>query len=104
MAFVFQEDRLMPWLTVRENIEYVLASWMSKSAYQERTTEILEMVDLLEVQNQFIDALSGGMQRRVALGRALAYDSDLLLMDEPFKGLDDRLKYDMIEKADFLPS
>ena len=98
MAFVFQEDRLMPWLTVRENIEYVLASWMSKSAYQERTTEILEMVDLLEVQNQFIDALSGGMQRRVALGRALAYDSDLLLMDEPFKGLDDRLKYDMIEK------
>lgn len=98
VAFVFQEDRLMPWLTVRENIEYVLASWMSKSAYQERTTEILEMVGLLEVQNQFIDALSGGMQRRVALGRALAYDSDLLLMDEPFKGLDDRLKYDMIEK------
>lgn len=98
VAFVFQEDRLMPWLTVRENIEYVLASWMSKSAYQERTTEILEMVGLLEVQNQFIDALSGGMQRRVALGRALAYDSDLLLMDEAFKGLDDRLKYDMIEK------
>ena len=92
IAYVFQEDRLLTWLTVRENIEYVLSSWMQKVEYQDRVDELLEMLELTKEQNHLITTLSGGMKRRVALGRALAYEGDLILMDEPFKGLDNKLK------------
>ena len=56
------------------------------------------MVELWDYKDKLPYKLSGGMKRRVALARAFAYKSDLLLMDEPFKGLDDRLKSDIIEK------
>ncbi len=97
IAYVFQEDRLLPWLTVRENIEYVLMSWEPKAAYKKRVDDLLEMLELTKEQNQLITTLSGGMKRRVALGRALAYEGEILLMDEPFKGLDEALKQRVIE-------
>lgn len=98
IAFMFQEDRLMPWLSAKENITYVLASRMKQADCEQRAEQILEMMGLIHEKEQPIGALSGGMQRRVALGRALAYEGEVLLMDEPFKGLDEKLKYDMIEK------
>lgn len=97
MAYVFQEDRLLPWLTVRENIEYVLESWSHKEAYAPKVDAILDYVQLTSNQHQPVTTLSGGMKRRVALGRALAYEADVVLMDEPFKGLDERLKEAIIK-------
>ncbi len=85
IAMVFQENRLAPWLTVRENLQLVTDD---KAAI----TAALEAVSLHEDADRYPSELSGGMQRRVALARALAYGGDLLVLDEPFNGLDDALK------------
>lgn len=97
IAYVFQEDRLLPWLTVRENIEYVLPSWSQKEKCTQKVDTLLEHLGLIKEQHQLITTLSGGMKRRVALGRALVYEADILLMDEPLKGLDEKLKEQMIQ-------
>ncbi len=84
-SFVFQEDRLLPWSSVQENIEIVLDRQQQQAGIAQR---LLVELGLGGTENQSIQELSGGMRRRVAIGRALAYDAPLLLMDEPFKGLD----------------
>ena len=77
ISMVFQEDRLLPWLTAVENVALV------------RDGSEADARALLAAQaDQLPRALSGGMQRRVALARALNFGGDVLLLDEPFKGLD----------------
>ncbi|MHC6180408.1 ABC transporter ATP-binding protein [Clostridium sp. JNZ X4-2] len=98
LSYIFQEDRLISHLTVYENIAFVLKSTMSKIQVDFTVNRFLSMVELSNCRDKFPRELSGGMKRRVALARAFAYKSDLLLMDEPFKGLDDRLKGDIIKK------
>ena len=85
VAMVFQENRLAPWLTVKENLLLVT----DDDAAVEKA---IAAVSLQDVANELPAALSGGMQRRVALARAHAFGGDLLLLDEPFNGLDDALK------------
>lgn len=97
-AFVFQEDRLMPWLSVKENIKYVLASSYSKEQMNQKIDTILALLKLEEEANSPVQKLSGGMKRRVAIGRALVFESDLLLLDEPFKGLDEELKWHVLNQ------
>ena len=92
IAVVFQEDRLLEWLNVYENISYVLKSYMQKEKMDNVIRSVLEMVELWEYKEYKIKDLSGGMQRRVAIARAVAYKHSVLLMDEPFKGLDNELK------------
>lgn len=84
-AMVFQEDRLLPWLTVRQN-----AALACDDAA--RVDALLEAVGLAGYADSTPDEISGGQQRRVALVRALAADRDLLLLDEPFTGLDEETK------------
>lgn len=148
-AVVFQEDRLLPWLTVKENLRLVLESTESDetsaahvtsgetdltdeelaSADGERTAAagaaekqkrdqadadgetaaavgetgrwtlegMIHFMGLSGFEDYYPEALSGGMKRRVAIGRALLYGGDILLMDEPFKGLDDELKQDIMK-------
>ena len=89
IAMVFQKFALMPWLTVRENISFGLE--MQGRPEKERRAlvdEKLELVGLSQWRNKKPDELSGGMQQRVGLARALAMDADILLMDEPFSALD----------------
>lgn len=92
IAVVFQEDRLLEWMSVYDNIAFVLKSYMQPEEMTVVIKEVLELVELWDYRDYKIKDLSGGMQRRITLARALAYESDVLLMDEPFKGLDDELK------------
>ncbi|WP_373899604.1 ABC transporter ATP-binding protein [Haloimpatiens sp. FM7315] len=98
ISYMFQEDRLIPWLSVYENVAFVLKSNYKKPKINGLVRKYLELVDLKEYAYETIDKLSGGMKRRVSMARALAYDSELLLLDEPFKGMDDELKMNIISK------
>lgn len=76
----FQEDRLLPWRTVAENLALVMRA--------EEVTGWLQAIGLPDVSSRFPDELSGGMRRRVSLARALGHASDLLVLDEPLRELD----------------
>lgn len=91
-AFVFQEPRLFPWLTAEQNVAAVLSG--SVSGRRETALEFLRRARLGEAADKYPHELSGGMQQRVSLCRALAYGGDALLLDEPLKGLDDELKHE----------
>ena len=89
LAMVFQSARLLPWRTVLGNIEFVLAlRGLSRSDRRERAMGLLGAVGLREFAEAYPHELSGGMQQRVGLARALAVEPEVLLMDEPFAALD----------------
>ncbi len=87
IGFMFQEPRLMPWLTVQQNLELVLAP-QARANHVAKLQDLLELVGLPDCAALFPGQLSGGMQRRVALLRAFIVEPDVLLMDEPFQSLD----------------
>lgn len=84
-AFVFQEARLMPWLTVEKNIAFGLKK---KDIRREDLSRLIAMTGLEGFEDALPGQLSGGMQQRAALARALAMKPDFILMDEPFAALD----------------
>ena len=84
-AFVFQEARLMPWLTVAQNIAFGLKK---KDMDPKRIHELIRLTGLEGFAEALPRQLSGGMQQRTALARALALDPEFILMDEPFAALD----------------
>ncbi|MBR1624629.1 MAG: ATP-binding cassette domain-containing protein [Clostridia bacterium] len=97
ISYLFQSQRLLSNLTVKKNIEYVLRSYLDKQEREKVTNDILKKVELTEFANYYPSQLSGGMAQRVSIARAFAYDSDIMLMDEPFKGLDISLKKKIID-------
>ena len=88
-AAVFQEPRLLPWRTAAENVNAVLSD---RPGTLPEALRWLDQLGLSEAAGQYPAQLSGGMQQRVSIARALAYSPDLLLLDEPFRGLDDALR------------
>ena len=88
-AAVFQEPRLLPWRTAAENVNVVLSDGPETMP---EALSMLERVELSDAMGKYPSELSGGMQQRVSIARALAFRPDLLVLDEPFHGLDEALR------------
>ncbi|QDY71739.1 ABC transporter ATP-binding protein [Qingshengfaniella alkalisoli] len=89
-GYVFQAAGLYPWRTIAGNIRLPLEIMgYSKAEQAERVSRVLDMVELSGFEKKYPWQLSGGMQQRASIARALAFDADLLLMDEPFGALDE---------------
>tara|TARA_Y100000310_G_scaffold46480_1_gene43182 strand:- start:193 stop:933 length:741 start_codon:yes stop_codon:yes gene_type:complete len=83
---VFQEPRLLPWLSVENNIQFGIIS--NKTNYKENISQLLKLLHLEKFRNSFPNQLSGGMAQKVGIARALVNAPDVLLLDEPFAALD----------------
>lgn len=85
IGYIFQEDRLFPWMTAAENVAAVVRE---KQASGTVTEAVLSMVGLQEFRDAYPHQLSGGMRKKVAFARCLAFQPDWIVMDEPFSALD----------------
>lgn len=88
ISFVFQEDRLIEWKTVWDNMAFVLKKKIDKDKIDSTIDRFLKMVNLEEYKYYYPRNLSGGMRQRISILRAFAYPSKILIMDEAFKSLD----------------
>ena len=90
IGYVFQSPRLLPWRTVGDNIRLALqGADVSRDDWDARVQRYLDMVGLKEYVSQYPLYLSGGQRQRIGLARALAIESDFVLMDEPFASVDE---------------
>lgn len=96
ISYIFQDPRLLPWKTVEGNIDFVLSRDLPPDERKKIVDKFINLVELNGFANYYPAQLSGGMRQRVSIARAFAYPSDVILMDEPLKGLDIKLKLNMI--------
>jgi len=93
IGYVFQEPRLLPWRSALDNIALVLrAAGLDRRHARQQAQVWMERLGLAGFERYYPSELSGGMTQRVAIGRAFAVQPDIVLMDEPFSGLDYALK------------
>ncbi|MCX0378123.1 ABC transporter ATP-binding protein [Clostridium perfringens] len=97
ISYVFQEDRLIEWNIIYTNMELPLLKFYTKDEREEKIKNILREVELEDYINSYPKELSGGMRQRANIARALLYNGELLLMDEPFKSLDKSSKENIIK-------
>jgi len=95
IGLIFQDYALFPHLNVFDNVAFSLTK-MSQKEKQRRVQEVLDLVQLGEYATRFPHQLSGGQQQRIAIARAMAYQPDLMLLDEPFSNLDQHVRLQLI--------
>ncbi|MFT4154374.1 MAG: ABC transporter ATP-binding protein [Parafilimonas sp.] len=104
---VYQQDGLFPWLTVSENISMGLRSLKDPLQRAKELQSLFELIHLQDFKHHYPHELSGGMRQRAELARALAGNSDILLMDEPFSALDYqtrlRMRYELVRLLENRP-
>ena len=93
VGIMFQEPRLFGQLTALQNVKMVIKTRSDKQA---RAMELLDAFNVVDAADKYPDELSGGMAKRVSLARAIAYEADILLLDEPFSALDKDTKADVM--------
>lgn len=109
VGIVFQKPNLLPWLTVRKNVLFPLKHKYGRYSKEDekRAEELLKMAGLTQFADKMPDELSGGMQQRVGIVRALLLNPDILLMDEPFSALDaltrEQIGFDLLKIWDENP-
>lgn len=96
---IFQEARLFPWLNVSQNIEFTIPRSVPKQERKKRVREHIDLVGLNRFEKAVPSQLSGGMQQRVSIARALATKPEILLLDEPFGALDAFTRIHMQEET-----
>ncbi|MFP5213002.1 MAG: ABC transporter ATP-binding protein [Acidobacteriota bacterium] len=101
-VFVFQEGALFPWLSIMENTMLSLRRSTSGAERRDKALHYLELVGLEEFANHYPHMLSGGMRQRAEIARALGAQPNILLMDEPFSGLDALTRLHMREEMLYL--
>lgn len=89
VSYVFQEDRLIPWKTIKENLELIYKTHDKSNIFIEN---LLNELNLYEYRNYYPNQLSGGMKQRVNIARALIYKAEIIILDEPFKSIDENNK------------
>lgn len=98
ISYIFQKDRLIPTISVFKNLDLILkAVYSDKNHRRELIENMLERLEISDVAKRLPTEISGGQAQRVAMARAFLYTSELLILDEPFKGLDVALKTRLIE-------
>jgi NitT/TauT family transport system ATP-binding protein len=97
ISYIFQDPRLLPWKTVEDNIGFVLSKNLPADEQQKKVSQFIRLVELDGFTSYYPSKLSGGMRQRVSIARAFAYPSEIILMDEPLKGLDIKLKLNLIQ-------
>ena len=98
VAYLFQEDRLLPWLSVKDNMMLALAAGNGTELDAEKAvSSMAEKLEISDALGMMPDELSGGMAHRAALGRTLLFGGNVLILDEPFRGLDEDLKGRIID-------
>ncbi len=96
ISYIFQDPRLLPWKSVSQNIEFVLRHDLSAAERKNKADRFIRLVELEDFADYYPAKLSGGMRQRVSIARAFAFPSEVILMDEPLKGLDIKLKLNLI--------
>jgi NitT/TauT family transport system ATP-binding protein len=96
ISYLFQENRLLPWLNIFDNMALVLKDKLPAGEIEKQIQHMLEILELSPSIDQLPSQLSGGMKHRAAIGRAFLYPASVLLLDEPFKELDEDLRNRLI--------
>ena len=98
IGLIFQDYALFPHLNVFDNVAFSLTNKLSKAEKQQRVDSVLSLVQLSDMAKRFPHQLSGGQQQRIAIARALAYQPELMLLDEPFSNLDQHVRFQLIHE------
>ena len=97
ISYIFQDDRLIDWLTVEDNIKLVIKKHYSEDKINKLCEKYLKLVGIYEYKDYYPQRLSGGMRQRVNIARAFIYPSKIIIMDEPFKSIDIKNKQIIME-------